>query len=114
MPSILLVWPIPPEADVDGMAVEFEPSHQYSITFCYHVTDSSKGAVWQSGVWHGSVYEAKVCHWIPLWEKNCTHWNSSTVAEHYGNETLNFSTVKVGLNGQYIASNDTIIAAAKQ
>ena len=32
----------------------------------------------------------------------------------YGNETLDFSTVKVGLNGQYIASNDTIIAAAKQ
>jgi len=30
---------------VGGMAVEAEPSHQYSITFCCHVTDGSKGAV---------------------------------------------------------------------
>jgi len=31
------------EAGVGGMAVEFEPSHQYSITFCCCVTDGSRG-----------------------------------------------------------------------
>ena len=34
MPPILLCWPMMSEADVGGMAVEVEPSHQYSITFC--------------------------------------------------------------------------------
>jgi len=33
------------EADVGGMAVEIEPSHQYSITFCCHATDDSRGTV---------------------------------------------------------------------
>ena len=47
------------EADVGGVAVEVETSHQYSITFCCCATDGSRGAVWQNGVWHGSVYEAK-------------------------------------------------------
>ena len=27
-----------------GMAVEIEPSHQYSITFCCCMTDGSRGA----------------------------------------------------------------------
>jgi len=38
------------EADVGGTAVGVEPSHQYSITFCCHVKDGSRGAVWQNGV----------------------------------------------------------------
>jgi len=38
-----------PEADADGMTVEVEPSHQYSIKFCCRVTDVSRGAVWQNG-----------------------------------------------------------------
>ena len=29
------------EVDVGGMAVEVEPSQQYSFTFCCHVTDGS-------------------------------------------------------------------------
>jgi len=33
------------EADGGGMAVEVEPSQQFSITLCYHVTDGSRGAV---------------------------------------------------------------------
>ena len=70
------------EADVGGTAVEAEPSHQYSITCCCCVTDGSKEAVWQNGVWHGSVYEAKVCHWIPLCGKNSTHWYPLILAEH--------------------------------
>ena len=53
------------EVYVGGMAVEVEPSHWCFITFCCHVTDGSKGAVWQSGIWHGSAYETEACHWIP-------------------------------------------------
>ena len=45
MPAILLCWPTMSEAPVGGMTVQAESSHQYSITFCCHVTDSSRGAV---------------------------------------------------------------------
>ena len=36
------------EVDVGDMTVEVEPSHQYSITFCCHVTDGSREAVSQN------------------------------------------------------------------
>ena len=45
MPSILLCWSTMSEADGGGMAVKVEPSYQYFITFCCHVTDSSSGEV---------------------------------------------------------------------
>jgi len=45
MPPILLCWPMMTEAGVGGMAVEVEPSHLYSLTFCCCVTDGSRGAV---------------------------------------------------------------------
>ena len=35
------------------------------ITFCCHATDSSRGAVWENGIWHGSADEAKLCWSIP-------------------------------------------------
>jgi len=41
---VLLCWPMASEADVGGQAVEVEPSHQYSITFCCCVADGSRGA----------------------------------------------------------------------
>jgi len=41
---IFLCWPTMSEADVGGMPV-VEPSPQYSITFCCHVTGGSRGAV---------------------------------------------------------------------
>jgi len=44
MPPILLCWPTTPVVDAGGMAVEAEYSHHYSITFCCHVTDGSRGA----------------------------------------------------------------------
>ena len=81
MPPIISSWPIMSEADGGGMAGDIEPSHQYPITCCCHVTGGSRGAVWQSGVWHGSAYEAKVCHWIPPWGTNGTYWHSLTLAE---------------------------------
>ena len=43
MSFILLCWPTTSEADVSGMAVKAEPSHQHSITFCCHLTDGSRG-----------------------------------------------------------------------
>ena len=64
-PPILLYWSMTSEVYVGGLAVEAEPSHQYSTTFCCCVTDVCRGAVWPNGIWHRSVYEAKVCHWIP-------------------------------------------------
>ena len=76
MSSILLCWPRTSEVNVGGKAVEVELFHQYSITFCCCETDGSRGAAWQNGVWHGGAYEAKVCHWVPLYGKNGTHWHS--------------------------------------
>ena len=58
------------EADVGGLAVEVEPSHQYSPTFCCCVTDGSRVA-----------YEAKAWNWIPPCWKNGTHWHSLMLAD---------------------------------
>ena len=41
---VLLCWPRTSEMSA-GMAVEVEPSHQYSVIFCCHVTDGSGGAI---------------------------------------------------------------------
>jgi len=81
MPPILLCWPTTSEANVVDMAVEVEPSRQYSIKFCCCMTDDSRGALWQNGVWHGSAYETKVCNWIPLCGKNCIQWHSPMLAK---------------------------------
>jgi len=42
-----------------------EPFLQYSLKFCYCETLSSKGAIWQNGVWHESKHNAKEYNWIP-------------------------------------------------
>ena len=34
-----------------------------------------------NGIWRGSVYEAKVYHWIPPCGKKCTHWHSLMLGE---------------------------------
>jgi len=82
-----------PEADVDGMAAEVEPFQQYSIPCCCSVTDGSRGAVWQNGVWHGSAYEAKGWNWIPAWGKNSTHWHWRLL-NVYGDQSVDVSTVR--------------------
>jgi len=81
MPPILLCLPTTSEADGGGAVVEAEPSHQYSVTFCCYVTDGSRRAIWQNGVWPGNVYEVKVWNWIPLCRKNGTRWHSLMLAE---------------------------------
>ena len=83
MPPILLYLPTISEVDVGGMAVAVEPSHQYSVTCRCCVTDGSRGAVWQNGVWHGSACEAEACHWIPGCGKNDSRWHSPTLAERF-------------------------------
>jgi len=45
MPLILLCCPTTSGANVGGMPVEAEPSHQHSITWGCCVTDGSRGAV---------------------------------------------------------------------
>jgi len=45
MPPIVLCWPMTPEVDAGGMAVEVEPSHQYSIVYCCCATDGSRGPI---------------------------------------------------------------------
>jgi hypothetical protein len=36
---------------------------------CCRSTDSSRGTVWQNGVWYESAYETEECHRIPPWGK---------------------------------------------
>ena len=45
MPPILLLLPIVSEMDAGDMAVEVEPSHEYSVTFCCCAIDGSRRAV---------------------------------------------------------------------
>ena len=45
MPSLLLCQSMTSEVDVGDMAVEVEPSHQYSAAFCCCVTYGSGGAI---------------------------------------------------------------------
>ena len=68
MLPILLCCPTMSDAG-SVMAAEVESSQKNSITFCCHETGGSRGAVWQNGVWHGSAYEAKLCHWMSLCRK---------------------------------------------
>ena len=82
------------EVDAGGMAVEVEPSHQYSITCYCHVTDGSRGAVWQIGIWHGNVYEAKVCHWIPPCKKMAPIDIHQQLLDVSGDQAVDVSTVR--------------------
>lgn len=87
MNPILVCWPTMSEAHVGGMAVKVEHSHQHSVTFCWCVTDSSNGTLWQSCVawskgvglnsfmqktWHLLVFiSACECWWRP--NSGCQH-----------------------------------------
>ena len=109
MPPTLWHWCTMPEEYVGGMAGEAEPSHQYCITFCCCGTDCSRGAVWRSGVWCGSMHEAKVWKWIPSCGKNGIHQHSLILAKR--DQTVNVSTVK-----RWVVhfNNSVIIATVKQ
>jgi len=95
MPAILLCWPIMSEVYAGHMTVEVEPSQWYFITFCNQVTDCSRGAAWQNGIWHGSACKLERCHWIPpCGKKNAPtdiHWCLLNVHEDH---TVDVSTVR--------------------
>jgi len=96
------------EADVGGMAVEAEPSHQYSVMFCSCVTDISREAIWQSGVWHGSVNKAKGWNWMLPCGRSGTpdvHWHLLNVD---GDPTVAVSTVRSGV---HFSSGDRSVQA---
>ena len=62
----------------------FPPIFHYMLLLCDR---------WQQrgSLWHGSVDEAKVCHWIPPYGKNGTHWHSFLL-NVYGVQTVSVST----------------------
>jgi len=45
VPPILLCWPTVSEVVIGVMAVEVEPSRQYSVPCCCYATDGSRGAM---------------------------------------------------------------------
>jgi len=92
MPPIFVCLPTMSEADVSGVAVEAAPAPQYSLTFCGCVTDGSRRAAWLNGVWHGSAYETKVCHWNA--EKTAFVDILWCLLNNYGVQTVGMSTVK--------------------
>jgi len=94
MPPILLCWPTTSEANVVDMAVEVEPSRQYSVKFCCRATNDSKGAVWQNGVRHGSACERKVCNWIPPCGKIAPNDIHPHLLNVYGDQTMDVRTVR--------------------
>ena len=103
-PSILLCQPTTSEADVGGTAVQVEPSHQYSFTFCCHVTDGSRGAAWQDSIWHGSAYKAKVQDGTPSFRKShllIFHW---CLLNSDGDPTVDTSTMRQWLWWQGVIS----------
>ena len=103
MPPFLLVWPTMSRGGC--MAVEAESSCQYSATVCCHVTDSSRGADWQNGIWHSGEYEVKVHHRIPPCSKKLHLLTFASVCwTFYGYQTVavkwwvaHFSSANSGL-----------------
>ena len=85
MLTVFLCWPMISKVDVGVTAVEVGLLCQYYITCCCHVTDGSRGAVWQNGQSHGSDYEANVCGWT------CILWRLLIVN---GDQTVDVSTVR--------------------
>jgi len=79
--TIFYYWSTTSEADVGGMTVESESSHQHSVTFCCCVmTDDGREAVWQNGVWHESLKHRCFIE-FPHAKKNGTHWHSMSLGE---------------------------------
>ena len=86
--------------DIGGMAVEVEPSHQYSITFCWCVTDGSRGAVRQNGSdvgvemkQRGMIEFLHVEHMAPTWALVERLWRPNSGCEHSGGGTFQWQWV---------------------
>ena len=73
MPPFLLCWAVTPEEDVGSLAVEVEPSRQYSIPLGWQHRDSlTKKLLTQKHTWN------KVVAWNSFMQekKKSTHWHS--------------------------------------
>jgi len=95
MPPILLCWLMMSEADVSGREVEAENSHQYSIKFCCHETDGSRGAVWKKASdTEVHMKQRGVIEFLYAEQMAPTdiHWHLRNVA---GDQTVDLSTVRV-------------------
>jgi len=72
--------------------------------FCCHVTDGSREVIRQNGVWHGSMDEAQVCHWMPPWRKMVPidiHWCFLNERD----QTVDVSTVRLWVVHVRIGNN---------
>ena len=71
MPPSLLCWPSTSDVDVGGIAVEVEPSHQYSITCCCHMTDGHSwmlvACLWRPN--SGCEHRMTVSSTFQLWQQ---------------------------------------------
>ena len=113
--DIFLCWPTTSRVDVGGTAVEAEPSCQYAVTCWCCVTDGSRGALWQNGVWHRSVDEAKVCHWISscrqkLHSLTFICWCLLNVS---GDQTADVSTMRWWMGGSLLLVQIVLSAACR-
>ena len=85
------------EVYTSSMAVDAEPSHQYSITFCCSATGGNRWAVWENDVRCGNVNGTNVWHWISPCElkkkiaSTDIHWCLLNV---YGNQSMDVITVR--------------------
>jgi len=87
------------------MAVQAEPSYQYSFTCWCCVTDGSRGAVWQHDIWH--EVHTKQMHGIKfLHAENVAptnfHWLLLSI---YGDQTMDVSRVRQWL--AHLGSSDS-------
>ena len=82
------------EADIDDMAVEVEHSHRYSISFCCHVADGSRGAVWQVDICQGIADEAKGVTEVLHVEKMTPTDISWCLMNVDGDQTVSVSTAR--------------------
>jgi len=94
-PPTLLHWHKKSEMVVGGLAVETEPSHQYSIACCCRVTDGSRGAVRQNGSdvgvemkQRGMIEFLHVEHMAPTWALVERLWRPNSGCEHSGGGTF--------------------------
>ena len=101
------------ESRCGGIKAEVEHSYQYSVPFCCNATDSSRGAVWQNGLWHESADEAKVWNWIPPRGKSGTNWYSSVLAEHWWRPNSGWKESDA-VGGMFCFSSNTVTGALKQ
>ena len=99
IPPVFLPRPMMSEADVGVMAVEVEPSHQYSVTYCYHVTDGSRGAS-DMEVWMKQKFVTEFLHVEKMALIDiCQH-----LLNVYGDRTVHVGTVRSGWCASAVAT----------